>query len=52
LAASQWLGVQVFGVAKRALLEAVLADAPASRVWPVHALIWRTEQPVQVYYAP
>jgi 6-phosphogluconolactonase len=52
LAASQWLGLLVFGVAKRALLEAVLADAPASRVWPVHALIWRTEQPVQVYYAP
>jgi 6-phosphogluconolactonase len=52
LAASQWLGLLVFGAAKRALLEAVLADAPASRAWPVHALIWRTEQAVQVYYAP
>ncbi len=52
LAASQWLGLLVFGTAKQAMLEAVLADTPASRAWPVHALIWRTAQPVQVYYAP
>lgn len=52
LAASQWLGLLVFGTAKRDMLEAVLADTPASRAWPVHALIWRTAQPVQVYYAP
>lgn len=52
LAASQWLGLLVFGKAKQAMLEAVLADTPASRAWPVHALIWRTAQPVQVYYAP
>jgi 6-phosphogluconolactonase len=52
LAASQWLGLLVFGAAKRAMLEAVLADTPESRTWPVHALVWRTEQPVQVYYAP
>jgi 6-phosphogluconolactonase len=52
LAATQWLGLLVFGAAKRELLEAVLADTPASRALPVHALIWRTEQPVQVYCAP
>lgn len=52
LAASQWLGLLVFGAAKRQMLEAVLADTPASRVWPVHRLIWRTAQPVQIYSAP
>ncbi|MFT5782142.1 MAG: 6-phosphogluconolactonase [Pseudomonas sp.] len=52
LAASQWLGLLVFGTSKCALLDAVLADTPTSRAWPVHALIWRTEKPVQVYYAP
>ena len=52
LAATQWLGLLVFGAAKRELLETVLADTPASRALPVHALIWRTEQPVQIYYAP
>ena len=52
LAATQWLGLLVFGAAKRELLEAVLADTPASRLLPVHGLIWRTEQAVQVYYAP
>ncbi len=52
LAASQWLGVLVFGAAKRELLDAVLADTPASRALPVHALLWGAEQPVQVYYAP
>lgn len=52
LAATQWLGLLVFGAAKRELLETVLADTPASCALPVHALIWRTEQPVQVYYAP
>lgn len=52
LAATQWLGLLVFGAAKRELLEAVLADTPASRALPVHALIWRTEQPVQLYCAP
>lgn len=52
LAATHWLGLLVFGAAKRELLEAVLADTPASRLLPVHGLIWRTEQAVQVYYAP
>jgi 6-phosphogluconolactonase len=52
LAATQWLGLLVFGAAKRELLEAVLADTQASRALPVHGLIWRTEQPVQVYCAP
>jgi 6-phosphogluconolactonase len=52
LAASQWLGLLVFGAAKRDMLAALLADTPASRAWPVHALIWRTKQAVQVYYAP
>ena len=52
LASSQWLGLLVFGAAKCAMLEAVLADTPASRAWPVHALIWRTPQPVQIFFAP
>lgn len=52
LASSQWLGLLVFGAAKREMLEAVLADTPASRAWPVHALIWRTAQRVQVFFSP
>jgi 6-phosphogluconolactonase len=52
LTATRWLGLLVFGAAKRELLDAVLADTPASRTLPVHALIWQTEHPVQVYYAP
>ncbi|MDP3844873.1 MAG: 6-phosphogluconolactonase [Pseudomonas sp.] len=52
LASSQWLGLLVFGAVKREMLEAVLADMPASRAWPVHALIWRTTQRVQIFSAP
>lgn len=52
LASSQWLGLLVFGAAKREMLEAVLADTPASRAWPVHALIWRTAPTVQIFFAP
>ncbi|MBX9755920.1 MAG: 6-phosphogluconolactonase [Pseudomonadaceae bacterium] len=52
LASSQWLGLLVFGAAKREMFEAVLADTPASRAWPVHALIWQTRQPVQIFFAP
>lgn len=52
LASSQWLGLLVFGAAKREMLEAVLADTPTSRAWPVHGLIWQTRQPVQIFFAP
>jgi 6-phosphogluconolactonase len=52
LATSQWLGLLVFGAAKREMLEAVLADTPASRAWPVHGLIWQTAQRVQIFFAP
>lgn len=52
LTASRWLGLLVFGAAKHELLEAVLADDPDSRLFPVHALIWRSGCNVQLYYAP
>jgi 6-phosphogluconolactonase len=52
LCSSQWLGLLVFGAAKLQMLEAVLADTPASRAWPVHALIWQNRQKLQLYYAP
>ncbi|SDR78430.1 6-phosphogluconolactonase [Pseudomonas oryzae] len=49
---SDWLGLLVFGEAKRALLEAVLADRPATRHLPVHALLQQAGNRLQIHWAP
>jgi len=52
LLASDWLGLLVFGAAKRTLLEAVLADAPAVRGLPVAALLRAAGPRLQIHWAP
>ncbi|MNQ32512.1 6-phosphogluconolactonase [compost metagenome] len=49
---SGWLGLLVFGSAKRALLEAALADRPDTRQLPVHALVRQAGSRLQVHWAP
>lgn len=49
---SDWLGLLVFGTAKRALLEAVLADHPDTRTLPVRALLQQAGKRLQIYWAP
>ncbi|MCY1422483.1 6-phosphogluconolactonase [compost metagenome] len=49
---SGWLGLLVFGGAKRELLEAVLADRPDTRQLPVHALVRQAGSRLQVHWAP
>ncbi|MDP2748492.1 6-phosphogluconolactonase [Pseudomonas sp.] len=48
----QWLGLLAFGEAKRALIEAVLADQPASRGLPLYVWLQRSPLPVNIYWAP
>ena len=52
LLSTRWLGLLVFGEAKRELIEAVLADTPASRNLPVHALLHQQRVPLTLYWAP
>lgn len=52
LLASDWLGLLVFGASKRALLEAVLADAPAVRALPVSALLRAAGARLRIHWAP
>lgn len=52
LARTGWLGLLVFGVRKRKMLDALSSDAPHSRNWPIHQLFYQAGQPVQVYWAP
>lgn len=49
---SDWLGLLVFGSAKRELLEAVLADRPDTRHLPVHALLQQAGHRLQIHWAP
>lgn len=49
---SGWLGLLVFGSAKRELLEAVLADRPNTRDLPVHALVQQAGSRLQIHWAP
>ena len=52
LCCSGWLGLLVYGGAKRELLEAVLADRPATRHLPVHALVQQAGHRLQIHWAP
>lgn len=52
LLSSDWLGLLVYGAAKRELLEAVLADAPALRELPVAALARAAGARLQIHWAP
>src|SRR3990167_10710296 len=47
-----WLGLLAFGEAKRALIEAVLADQPAACGLPLYAWLQRSPLPVNIYWAP
>ncbi len=49
---SNWIGLLAFGVVKRRLIEAVLADEPASRALPLYALLWHSSLSVRIYWAP
>lgn len=49
---SDWLGLLVFGSAKRELLEAVLADRADTRRLPVHALVRQAGSRLQIHWAP
>jgi 6-phosphogluconolactonase len=49
---SDWLGLLVFGSAKRELLEAVLADRAETRRLPVHALVRQAGSRLQIHWAP
>ncbi|MBV2134626.1 6-phosphogluconolactonase [Pseudomonas sp. MAP12] len=49
---SDWLGLLVFGGAKREVLEAVLADQPETRQLPVHALVQQAGGRLQIHWAP
>lgn len=49
---SGWLGLLVFGSAKRELLEAVIADRPETRQLPVHALVQQAGGRLHVHWAP
>ncbi|MGH8436487.1 MAG: 6-phosphogluconolactonase [Pseudomonas sp.] len=49
---SNWIGLLAFGVVKRRLIEAVLADEPASRTLPLYALLWHSPLSVRIYWAP
>lgn len=49
---SGWLGLLVFGSAKRELLEAVLADRPETRQLPVHALVRQAGSRLHLHWAP
>ncbi|WP_137817973.1 6-phosphogluconolactonase [Pseudomonas sp. 2FG] len=49
---SHWIGLLAFGPVKRRLIEAVLADEPASRPLPLYALLWHSPLPVRIYWAP
>lgn len=49
---SAWLGVLAFGEAKRQLIQATLADQPATRALPLHALLHGGSWPLQIHWAP
>ena len=49
---SGWLGLLVFGSAKRELLKAVLADRPETRQLPVHALVRQAGSCLHIHWAP
>lgn len=47
-----WLGLLVFGAAKRDILDQVLASRAQGCEYPVHALVWNDQQPLHIYWAP
>lgn len=49
---SDWLGLLVFGAAKRQLIEAVLAGRAETRSLPVHALARRAGSRLHIHWAP
>lgn len=49
---TRWLGLLAFGDKKKQLIAAVLADTPASRALPLHALLTTGQLPLRIYWAP
>lgn len=52
LLSTRWLGLLAFGEVKRELVEAVFANTPESRHWPLHALLWQSRVLPNIYWAP
>ncbi|MDY0248883.1 MAG: 6-phosphogluconolactonase [Pseudomonas sp.] len=52
LCASQWLGVLLFGEAKRRMLDRVLVNDPTTQALPIYHLLWQAPLPVHIYWAP
>lgn len=52
LLASEWLALLAFGKAKHQLIEAAMADEPASRNLPLHALLHNGQRALHIHWAP
>lgn len=52
LESGDWLGLLVFGQAKRQLIEATLADEPATVGLPLHALLHGGANALDIHWAP
>jgi 6-phosphogluconolactonase len=49
---SDWLGLLVFGEAKRELIAATMADRPATRALPLYALLHGDQWTLDIHWAP
>lgn len=52
LLASDWVGLLVFGEAKKRVIYAALADQESSRSQPIHTLLHNGVRPVHIHWAP
>lgn len=52
LESAEWLGLLVFGDAKRRLIEATLVDQPGTRELPLHALLHGGHTALDIHWAP
>lgn len=52
LLSSDWVGLLAFGEEKKRILYAALADQPASRAQPIHALLHNGQRSIHIHWAP
>lgn len=52
LLSTDWLGLLVFGEAKRRLIESTLANEPGTSELPLHALLHNGRQALDIHWAP
>lgn len=52
LLSTDWLGLLVFGEAKRRLIEATLANEPGTCQLPLHALLHNGRRALEIHWAP